>query len=151
MTPVARQRRVLALQRVSSLLMVKRRRIPLDDLKFFSVVIGMALDAPLARPCLQLVTSVQARVGRQPRRDFPMTLQALKSRLTGGQFVAGRAIARTIQRLVCARERAGRNLCTRHGSADEDQKKKEEPEKGPVTSSDIANYSWRRGQLALTL
>jgi len=127
MTLVAGQAGVFSLQRIASLLVIKRIGIPLDDGKIFSIVVGVAAHAALAGSRLEVVGGVQPAVRRQAGGNLGMAFQTSKCRLAGGKFVAGRAIARAIQRAMGARQRARRNLCAGE-NAGQNQAQKHKPE-----------------------
>ena len=85
---------VTAQQRIPGLLMLEflSRRVPLDDVEFVSVVVGMAADALLLRPVFRLHdTSVKSRLGLNTRTDLAMAAHAFEARRSDGQRVTRRA------------------------------------------------------------
>jgi len=110
MTSIAGQARVFRFKRVSGLFVVKGILIPLDDREIFSVMVGVAAHATLTGTRLKTVRRVESAARSDARGDFCVTLQTFKRWLSRREFVAGRTVARPVQRLVGSREWAGRNL-----------------------------------------
>jgi len=102
-TLVAVQACVLCLERIPRLLVVERIRIPLNDGKIFSVVVGVAAHASLAGARLLVVSGVEPTVRSEASRDFGMAFQTLECRLAGGKSMACRTVCRAVKRLVGAR------------------------------------------------
>lgn len=96
MTAVTGQARVFRLQRISGLFVIKGAGIPLHDWKIFSVVVGVAAYAILARPRVLLVGGVEPAVSRDARGNLRVTLQTLEGWFSSGKLVAGCAVARTV-------------------------------------------------------
>lgn len=107
---VARESGVLAFKVVPGLLVIEGGGSEFDEREILSVVIGVALDATLAGTRLLLVSGVESAIRFQTRGDFRVALQAAKRGLARREFVAGCAVLRTVQRLVCAGQRPWRDL-----------------------------------------
>ena len=69
----------------------------------------MARGATLAGSRLNIVGGVEPFVRAYARSNLGVTIETLESALAA-QSMAGRAVRRAVQRLVRAREGAGRNL-----------------------------------------
>lgn len=110
MTAIAAQSRMLAFESVSRLFVIECLDVPLDEREIFAIVFRVAARALLARIRRNVVSGVQSPVSSDAACDLRMTIQALQSRLSA-EFVTTGAIRRSVQRLMGAGERAGRNLC----------------------------------------
>lgn len=104
--------RVLAFQLESGEGMVEGFRVPLDQGKILTVVIRVARGAALARSRLNVVRRVQPFVRCDARCNLRVALEALEYALAP-ESVASCAVRRTVQGLVRARQRPGRNLRVR--------------------------------------
>ncbi len=114
MAAIACQTKMLPLQSVSGLPMVKGASVPFGEYKILSVMLGMATGALLAGTRLDSVGGMQPPTGCYPRANLGVTLDAFVNRLARAQFVTRRAVRWTIERLVRSRKGAGRNLCPRY-------------------------------------
>ena len=72
---------MFAFQNISRLFVIERLRIPFDDRKIFSVVVGVAANALLTRAWLQVKGCVQSLLDRNFRGDFAVALEATEGRL----------------------------------------------------------------------
>jgi hypothetical protein len=90
--------------------MIERLRIPLNDGEVDSVVVGVALDTFLAGAGAQTVGEMQAFVRRKARRNLGVTIQALESGFSAGEFVASRTVRGAVEIFVGPRQGARRNL-----------------------------------------
>src|SRR5919109_2266827 len=86
-----------------------RRWCPLDQRKIHTVMIRMALSAPLTRARLEIVGGMQSTMCAHAGTDFGMALHALELSLPA-ELVAGDAMAGALQCLVGARQWPRRNL-----------------------------------------
>lgn len=109
MALVASQSRVLAFQRVAGFLVIESFDVPLDQRKVFAIMLGVAAGALLARPWRDVIGRMQASVSCEPGRYFRVALHALQLSLST-ELVAFGAVRRSIEGLMRARERSGRNL-----------------------------------------
>src|SRR5579871_1972717 len=112
MTLAALRGRVLSIKDVPGLGVIEalRRRIPMQHVEVFAVVIGMALDAcSSGRACLR-IGGVQATVRLQFVADLAVAFDAAETCRAGGDRVALRAVGRAVEAFVCLRQRARRNL-----------------------------------------
>lgn len=112
MALLAGESRVFAFQLESRECMVETFRIPLDQREILAVVVGVAGGAALARSRLNVVGGVQSLVSGNARRNLGVALEAFEYTLAP-ESVARCAIRRAVHRLVCARQRPGRNLRVR--------------------------------------
>ena len=110
MASLAGQPRMFALEEISRFLVVEGLDVPSHQGKIFAIMFGVAADALLTRPGLDVVESVQAFSLRDTRADFAMTGDATEGRLAGGNFVARSAIRGPIQCLMCPGKRSRGNL-----------------------------------------
>lgn len=81
----------------------------------------MAARALLTRAWLDVVGRMQALALGEARPNLTMAIQAFERGLTGGQFMASRAVGSAVEGLMCPGKRAGRNL-RRSGSQKNGQK-----------------------------
>lgn len=109
-TTIAGEARVLALQCVSSLLVVEYLGIPLNQGKIFAIVFRMTADTLLTRTRRKMIGSMQALAFGQALGNFRVAIQALEGCLSSSQLVAAAAIGGSVKRLVSSRQRSRRNL-----------------------------------------
>ena len=100
---------VLALEHVASFLVIEGFDVPLDQREIETVMIGVAAGALLTGTRRDVVSGVQALVGRDPGSNLGMTLHTLQLGLATKLMALG-AIGRSAKELVGAGEGAGRNL-----------------------------------------
>jgi hypothetical protein len=103
---------VLSVEHVSRFGMVKalRRRIPVEHIKVFAVVIGVAFHAGCSGGAGQGISGVQAVVTIDLGGYLAVALAAPKRCRAGGYRVALGTVRGAVQALVSPRERAGRYL-----------------------------------------
>ena len=70
-------------------LWLKVFRVPLDQRKIFSVVLGVAAGALLARAGGNVVGGVQASTRRKARRDFGVAVQTFQRSLSAKLVATG--------------------------------------------------------------
>jgi len=102
MALVASQTGMLAFQQVSSFLVVEFVRIPLDQRKIGTIVIGVAAHAFLAGTGRNVIGAVQPLLRGHSRADIAMTADAFELRLPASNFVAIRAVQGTVKELMLA-------------------------------------------------
>lgn len=83
------------------------RRLPLDERKLLTIVVGVATGAGLAAGAFGHVAGVEAASGGNPAGDFAVTIQALERGLPAQAMTAG-AVGCALQETVRAGEWAGR-------------------------------------------
>jgi len=115
---------VLAFQNVTGLFVIELIRVPLNKREAHAVVIGVTSDAFLAGTRRYVIGAVQATLGGHARANVGVAADASKFRLTSTDLVAVRAVSGTVEKLVRAGERSGRDL--RGGVPREEPKKKEQ-------------------------
>jgi hypothetical protein len=106
----AGQSGMLAFKSVAGLFVVKGLDVPFNEGEIFSIVIGMAARAFLARFRLEVEGRMQAAMGADSRAYFRMTICTTESWAAEGKLVARSAIAGATERLVRTSQRPGRNL-----------------------------------------
>lgn len=118
MALLASDGRMLFHERVSGLAMIEllERRLPVNEGKIFAIVLEVAPDAIPAVGILHSQKGVIALMRSQTVRNFLVAFEALKSGRAGSKLMAGVALGRATQGLVCFRERPGRNLGPSAGS-----------------------------------
>ena len=123
MAAVARQSRVLALQYVAGLAVVKgsQRGVPANERKVFPVVLGVATGALLLTGTDGTKGGVQSAFGGYTGGNVGMALHALEAGRPGRQLVATGALGGTTQRLVRPRKRARRDLRPARGREQQEQ------------------------------
>lgn len=115
MTLLAGQPRVLPFQVVTRQPVVKLflRRLPMQEIEIFAVVLEMATHAILAIGVRHLNLGVIAVLRRQPLCHFLMAIEAFESGRAGSELMAARTLCSSGQGLMSFRKRTGRNLCAR--------------------------------------
>ena len=86
------------------------RRFPMDEWKIFAVMFEMASHAILAIGILHPEFRVVSVIAGKVPRNFLMAFQTFECGCFGPKLVAGRALRRAIQGLMCFRKRAWRDL-----------------------------------------
>ena len=107
---VACQTGVLAFKQIPGLLVVELILIPLDESEIYSVVIGVAAHALLARAGRNMVGTVQSPLSVDSLADVSVAAAAFELRLSATNFVTVCAVQCTVEILVRPGEGAGRNL-----------------------------------------
>ena len=112
-TAFAAQALMFALEHESGLLVVESGTIEFHDREVAAIVLRVASCTLLVGARRNRVGGVQSAMGSHALADFRVALDALKDCGSAAEGVAVAALRGTIQGLVCARERARRNLCGR--------------------------------------
>ncbi len=92
---------MLALQRISGLVMVEGLDIPLDQWEIFSVRFGVTARALLTRAGIDVISRMQSLARSDTRRDLAMAVETLERRGCS-EFVATGTVGRPVQRCVRA-------------------------------------------------
>jgi hypothetical protein len=85
-------------------------RLPFDDVEILPVVIRMASDAVFASVGVFHHMGVKTASGSEAVLDFAVAAQTPEARRAGAKDVTCRALCRSAEVVVSARQRAGRNL-----------------------------------------
>lgn len=96
-------------ENVAREIVVEGLGVPLDQGKVFTVVFGVAFGTSVIVALWQFICGMQAFASTEPASNFSVTADTLERR-GGTEFVAVGAVKSTIERLVGAGKRAGRNL-----------------------------------------
>jgi hypothetical protein len=99
------------LKSVPSLAVIEGFEVPLRQHEILAVVFRMAVHALQTRTRFDVVGGVQSFSRDDARSNFVVTAQALEYGFAGRDLVAGNTVGHAIDRLVCAGERAWRDLC----------------------------------------
>lgn len=118
---------VLALEWISSLLVIESLDVPLDQRKICAVMFGMATGALLAGSWLEVVGRMQALFRRNARPDLTMALQTFQCALAS-ELVTACAVTRAIQGLMGLGKRSRRNLRMRNADKQEYTQSREKAE-----------------------
>jgi len=109
-TAFAAQALMFALEHESGLLVVESGTIEFHDREVAAIVLRMASCTLLAGARRNRVSGVQPAMGSHAFADVRVALDALEYCGSAAEGVAVAALGGTVERLVCARERARRNL-----------------------------------------
>lgn len=104
---------VFPFQLVTGHLVIKLflRRLPVNQIEIFAVVLKVAANAVFAIGIAHLNLEVVAVLGGKAPGDFLVAIHALKGRSVGAELMAARALRRSCQRLVGFGKWPRRDLC----------------------------------------
>lgn len=110
---IACQTGMLALQDITSLLVIEGLEVPLNQRKIKSVVLRVTTGALLAGCRVQVIGRVQAAPGAQAGCNLAVTVETLERRLAA-KLVTGGALCGAVKRAMRTRKRARGDLRPSH-------------------------------------